>query len=68
MPDQATVVLMSELARLLSGRSSTPRSEALSIAHRKIREFAEVRNHSEDWCDAVLLSFLGTQGRIPAAA
>ena len=68
MPDQATVNLMGELARLLSSRSSTPQSEALGIAHQKIRAFAEGRDHSEDWCDAVLLSFLHTQGRVLAAA
>jgi hypothetical protein len=52
------VELMSELARLLSRRSSTPRRDALRIAHRRIRRYAELRGLGESWCDAVLLQFL----------
>jgi hypothetical protein len=58
MTDAALVNLMSDLARLLSRRSSTPRRDALSVAHRKIRSFAQVRHLSEDWCDAVMLAFI----------
>ena len=59
MDDQTLVSLMSELARLLSRRSATPRKAALGIAHRKLRAFAEARRYSEEWCDGVLLTFLG---------
>jgi hypothetical protein len=52
------VELMSELARLLSRRSSTPRREALRIAHRRVRRYASQRGLGESWCDAVLLQFL----------
>jgi hypothetical protein len=52
------VELMSELARLLSRRSSTPRRDALRIAHRRIRRYAQDRGLGESWCDAVLLQFL----------
>jgi hypothetical protein len=52
------VDLMSELARLLSRRSSTPRRDALRIAHRRIRRYAGKRGLEESWCDAVLLQFL----------
>ncbi len=58
------VELMSELARLLSRRSSTPRRDALRIAHRRIRRYANERGLGERWCDAVLLQFLtNEQGR-----
>jgi hypothetical protein len=52
------VELMSELARLLSRRSSTPRFDALRIAHRRIRRYAAARGLGESWCDAVMLQFL----------
>jgi len=55
------VDLMSELARLLSRRSSTPRRDALRIAHLRIRRFASARGLGESWCDAVLLQFLCDQ-------
>jgi len=55
------VDLMSELARLLSRRSSTPRRDALRIAHRRIRRFAGERGLEESWCDAVLLQFLSDE-------
>jgi hypothetical protein len=55
------VDLMSELARLLSRRSSTPRRDALRIAHRRIRRFAGERGLEESWCDAVLLQFLADE-------
>jgi hypothetical protein len=67
MTDAALVNLMSDLARLLSRRSSTPRRDALSIAHRRIRSFAERRQLSEDWCDAVLLTFIAKNGSVVAA-
>ena len=41
MQDQPLVSLMSEIARLLSARSSTPRVAALRIAHGKLRAFAQ---------------------------
>lgn len=53
--------LMSELARLLSRRSSTPRRDALRIAHRRIRRYASERGLGESWCDAVLMHFLWEQ-------
>ncbi len=59
MHDQSLVSLMGEIARLLSARSSTPRTKALRIAHGKLRAFAQVRRYSEEWCDGVLLTFLG---------
>jgi hypothetical protein len=52
------VELMSELARLMSRRSSTPRRDALRLAHRRIRGYAAARGLDEDWCDAVMLQFL----------
>jgi hypothetical protein len=55
------VDLMSELARLLSRRSSTPRRDALRIAHRRIRRYAGERGLEESWCDAVLLQFLADE-------
>ena len=67
MTDAALVNLMSDLARLLSRRSATPRSDALSIAHRKIRSFAERRHLSDDWCDAVMLTFITSEGSVVAA-
>jgi hypothetical protein len=66
MPDQTLVSLMGEIARLLSVRSSTPRVTALRLAHGKLRAFAHVRRYSEEWCDGVLLSFLGPQNGVPA--
>jgi hypothetical protein len=67
MDDQHLVALMSELARLLSDRSSTPRTTALRIAHRKLRAFAAARRYGEEWCDGVLYSFLGPRHGIAAA-
>jgi len=67
MTDAALVNLMSDLARLLSRRSSTPRGDALGIAHRMIRNFAEVRQLGEDWCDAVLLAFIAPDRDVVAA-
>ena len=60
------VELMSELARLLSMRSSTPRRDALRIAHRRIRRYARERGLGESWCDAVLLQFIAEEheGRV----
>ena len=55
------VDLMSELARLLSRRSWTPRRDALRIAHRRIRRYAGERGLGESWCDAVLLQFLADE-------
>jgi len=55
------VELMSQLARLLSRRSSTPRRDALRIAHRRIRRYASARGLGEAWCDAVLLQFLSEE-------
>ena len=55
------VELMSELARLLSRRSSTPRRDALRIAHGSIRRYASERGLGEAWCDAVLLQFLAEE-------
>jgi hypothetical protein len=52
------VDLMSELARLLSKRSGTPRRDALRIAHGRIRGYAAARGLGEEWCDAVMLQFL----------
>ena len=67
MNDQTLVALMSDLARLLSRRSSTPRKEALRIAHREIRDFAEARRYGEEWCDSVLLTFVGPRNGLSAA-
>lgn len=67
MTDAALVNLMSDLARLLSRRSSTPRNDALNIAHRMIRNFADVRQLSEDWCDAVMLAFIAPDRSVVAA-
>lgn len=55
------VELMSELARLLSRRSSTPRRAALRIAHARIRRYAAARGLDEQWCDAVMLHFVYDQ-------
>ncbi len=55
------VELMSEVARLLSTRSSTPRRDGLRIAHRRIRRYAAARGLGESWCDAVMLQFLADQ-------
>ena len=66
MQDQSLVSLMGEIARLLSARSSTPRTTALRIAHGKLRAFARVRRYSEEWCDGVLLTVLGTPDALPA--
>lgn len=62
------VELMSELARLLSRRSSTPRRDALRIAHGRIRGYAAARGLDEQWCDAVLLHFLWDQHATRGAA
>jgi len=55
---------MSQLARLLSDRSSTPRSEALGIAYRLVFD----RFGDEDLCDKVLLLFLSGKHDILEAA
>jgi hypothetical protein len=61
------VNLMSDLARLLSRRSSTPRRDALTTAHGMIRSFAARRHLSEDWCDAVMLAFIAPdRSMVPA--
>ena len=60
--------LMSELARLLSRRSSTPRRDALRLAHRRIRRYAAARGLGENWCDAVLLHFLAEQHGVRGVA
>ena len=52
------VELMSDLARLTSRRSGTPRRDALRTAHRMIREYAAPHGLGEAWCDSVLLLFL----------
>jgi hypothetical protein len=61
------VELMSELARLLSRRSSTPRRAALGVAHARIRRYAAARGLDEQWCDAVMLHFLHDQHALGAA-
>lgn len=58
MPDAELTCLMSDLARLTSSRSSTPRSEALGIAYRKIQSYATPRTLSEEWCDKVMMLFI----------
>lgn len=68
MPKAEMMRLMEELARLLSRRSSTPRGEALGIAHRKIREYAEDRGLDEEWCDEVLLMFISPDSYVSEAA
>ena len=67
MSDTALVNLMSDLARLLSRRSATPRRDALGIAHRRIRDFAEHQRLGEDWCDAVMLAFIAPERSVAAA-
>lgn len=67
MPDPALTKLMSELARLLSDRSSTPRKRAITVAHAKIRALAETTNCDEEWCDRVLLMFLARRHQFSAA-
>jgi hypothetical protein len=67
MPDPALTELMSELARLLSDRSSTPRKRAMAVAHAKIRALATAKNYDEEWCDRVLLMFLGRRHAFIAA-
>jgi hypothetical protein len=62
------VELMSDLARLLSTRSSTPRRDALRLAHRRIRRYAAARGLGESWCDAVMLQFLADQHGIRGLA
>lgn len=62
------VELMSELARLLSTRSSTPRRDALRLAHRRIRRYAATRGLGESWCDAVMLQFLAEQHEVRGMA
>lgn len=68
MRDPSLTKLCSELARLLHERSSTPRGEALGIAHGKLRAFAEVRHYPEEWVDRVLLLFLSGKHDILEAA
>lgn len=58
MRDKTLVSLMSDLGKLLSDRSATPRLRALRAAHRKLREYAETHDLGEEWCDQVLLSFI----------
>ena len=67
MPDPALTELMSELARLLSDRSSTPRKRAMATAHRKLRAIAGAHQCDEEWCDRVLLMFLSRRHQIIAA-
>jgi hypothetical protein len=67
MPEPALINLMGELARLLSDRSSTPRKRAMRIAHRKLRAVAETHHYPEEWCDRVLLMFLGRRHAFVAA-
>ena len=67
MPDQTLTDLMSELARLLSDRSSTPRKRAMAIAHRKLRAVADTYHYDEDWCDRVMLMFLSRRHRVVVA-
>ena len=67
MPDPALTGLMGELARLLSDRSSTPRKAAMTIAHRKLRAIADARDYGEDWCDRVMLMFIGRRHGLVAA-
>lgn len=62
------VELMSELARLLSTRSSTPRRDALRLAHRRIRRYAATRGLGESWCDAVMLHFLAERHEVRGMA
>lgn len=64
MPDPALTELMGELARLMSDRSSTPRKRAMAIAHGKIRAVAEAHEYDEDWCDRVMLMFLGRRHQL----
>ena len=52
------VKLTRHLARLLHRRSSTPRGEALGLAHRAIRIYADRHGLGEDFCDKVMLLFL----------
>lgn len=61
MNDSGLIRLVRDLARLLHRRSSTPREEALKLAHRKIRDYAEVTGLSETWCDLVMLEFVHEQ-------
>lgn len=58
MNDESLVKLMSELARLLSGRSPFGRGRAIEIAQRRLRSFAHARGYSDAWCVAVLMTFL----------
>lgn len=67
MTNTKLTTLMSELARLLHDRSSTPRDEALGTAHRLIRDYARPHGLSETWCDNVLLTFLGGRHDVLAA-
>jgi hypothetical protein len=67
MPDPALTDLMGELARLLSDRSSTPRKLAMRIAHSKLRAIARSRHYDEDWCDRVMLIFIGRRHGFVAA-
>jgi hypothetical protein len=67
MPDPALTELMSELARLLSDRSATPRKRAIAVAHAKIRALAASTSSDEEWCDRVLLLFLARRHQLVAA-
>lgn len=55
--------LMSQLARLLSERSSTPRGEALGISYRLLFD----RFGDQEICDKVLLLFLSGKHGVLAA-
>jgi hypothetical protein len=59
---------MSTLARLTHPRCSTPRTEALGKAYRRIRNYAAQRGLTEEWCDRVLLVFLDRSTDAFAAA
>lgn len=67
MPEPALIDLMGELARLLSDRSATPRKRAMRIAHRKLRSIADTNQYPEEWCDGVMLMFLGRRHGFSAA-
>jgi len=68
MPDHELTKLMSTLARLTNPRCSTPRVDALRVAYRRIRRYADHRGLGEEWCDRVLLVFLDRATNAYAAA
>jgi len=60
--------LMSELGRLTSPRSSTPRSRGLSIVYTRLSLYARRHNlPQQEFCDKAMLVFLETQNRELAA-